>query len=453
MKQLSILVLDDERIVRDELKEFLELLDFNVYTAGLPSEAIQVLKTEAIDLAIFDIKMPEMDGITLLKMVKQEYPNLEIMMISGHGEIDSVIDAMRKGAIDFFQKPINLNEVKLSIERTIKFINLSKKLANSQETNSFLQKLLEEQNNVQIISKSKKMEEVLVAMSQVGKSPDTSVMITGESGTGKELVAKGIHVFSDRKNHPFHAVNCSAIPEHLFESEFFGHKKGSFTGAHEDKAGWFEVANKGTLFLDEIGDMPINLQKKLLRVIEERQYIKVGTQKSQSFDIRIIAATNQAVKDQSLKGDFRLDLYHRLSTFEIHLPPLRERKEDIPLLVAHFAAIFAPKMNKSIPYIEQGLEERLKCYAFPGNVRELRNVVERAVILSTSNTLKFEDFKSILKDETALIIEDQFDLELVERSLIKKALDKCANNKSQAAKLLNISWNALHRKMTKFHIS
>jgi DNA-binding NtrC family response regulator len=453
MKHLSILVLDDERIVRDELQEFLELLDFNVYTASLPSEAIQTLRRESIDLAIFDIKMPEMDGITLLEKVKSEYPALEIMMISGHGEIDSVIDAMRKGAIDFFQKPINLNDVKLSLERTIKFIQLSKKLANSEETNSLLQQQLKEQNDVQIISCSKNMDEVLTEMSQVAKSRDTSVMITGESGTGKELVAKGIHALSERKDYSFHAVNCSAIPENLFESEFFGHKKGSFTGAHEDKAGWFEVADKGTLFLDEIGDMPINLQMKLLRVIEERTFIKVGTQKIQSFDIRIIAATNQKIKDKSLNGDFRLDLYHRLSTFEIHIPPLKERKEDIPLLVSHFTLLFASKQKKSIPMIEQGLENFLKAYSFPGNVRELRNIVERAIILCTGNTLRKEHFNSILKDETVLDIEQQYDLELVERGLIKKALDKSDHNKSQAAKMLNISWNALHRKMSKHHIN
>ena len=453
MDSLTILVLDDELFVREELEEFLSLHNYRVLTAGLPSEAIKTLEENHVDMAIFDIKMPEMDGLSLLEIVKKRFPQVEVMMISGHGEMESVITAMRNGAIDYFKKPINMQNVLLAIERTKKYITVRRKLKQSEANNSKLKEQLNTIDGVKIISNSPVMEPVLHAMHQVSKANDTSVLITGESGTGKELVAKGIHELSERKAHPFYAVNCSAIPENLFESEFFGHKKGSFTGATDDKAGWFEVANKGTLFLDEIGDMPVLLQKKLLRVLEERKFTKVGTQKPQDFDVRIIAATNHNIEEQSIDGDFRLDLYHRLSSFVIHIPPLRERKEDIPALLHHFAEIFACKMGRELTYTEDAAIQTLESYRFPGNVREFRNLVERAVILSEGNTLKEEHFPSILQKKTNGQHIDCFDLEINERQLIVKALEKSNNNKSQAAKLLNVSWNALHRKMTKFGIT
>ncbi|MCF8370935.1 MAG: sigma-54 dependent transcriptional regulator [Bacteroidales bacterium] len=455
MDVLNILVLDDEKYVREELDEFLSLNGFKVFTAGLPSEALQLFDSHDIDLAIFDIKMPETDGLSLLQTVKEKYPHIEIMMISGHGEMESVIEAMRKGAIDYFKKPINLQTVMMAIERTKKYIVVRRKLNQSEQTNSLLKEKLNSFEGVEIISKSPLMDSVLHSMEQVARAKDTSVLITGESGTGKELVAKGIHQLSERKAHAFYAVNCSAIPENLFESEFFGHKKGSFTGATEDKAGWFEVAHKGTLFLDEIGDMPVILQKKLLRVLEERKYTKVGTQKPIDFDIRIIAATNHNIEEQSKGGDFRLDLYHRLSAFVIHIPPLRERKEDIPELLNYFSTMFAAKMNREISHIEDKAIDVLDNYKFPGNVREFKNLVERAVILSEGKTIKAEHFPSILPKNGSGNghSTEIFDLELNERNLILKALEKSDNNKSQAAKLLNISWNALHRKIAKFQLN
>ena len=453
MDRLTVLVLDDEPFVREELEEFLTLHDYKVLTAGLPSEALKILEENDVDLAIFDIKMPETDGLSLLGTVKEKYPHLEVMMISGHGEMESVIEAMRSGAIDYFKKPINLQDVLIAIERTKKFIAIRRKLKQSEQNNSHLKKQLDSIEGVTIISRSPVMDKVLHSMQQVAKSRDTSVLVTGESGTGKELIAKGIHQLSERKEHPFFAVNCSAIPENLFESEFFGHKKGSFTGATEDKAGWFEVSNHGTLFLDEIGDMPIALQKKLLRVLEERKFIKVGTQKSIDFDIRIIAATNHNIEDESTGGDFRLDLYHRLSSFVIEVPPLRDRSEDIPDLLHHFTNIFASKMKRMISHIEEKAIDILTHYQFPGNVREFKNLVERAVILSEGDTLMAEHFPSILQKKSNGQSYESLDLELNEKSLILKALEKSNGNKSQAAKLLNVSWNALHRKMTKFNIS
>jgi DNA-binding NtrC family response regulator len=452
MDILNILVLDDEKYVCEELHEFLALTGYRVFTATLPSKALEILESQDIDIAIFDIKMPETDGLSLLQVVKEKYPHVEVMMISGHGEMESVIDAMRKGAIDYFKKPINLQNVQVAIERTRKFIVIQRKLIQSEQSNNLLMNKINSLEGVTIVSKSVLMDNVMHSMQKVARSNDTSVLITGESGTGKELVAKGIHQLSNRKSHPFYAVNCSAIPENLFESEFFGHKKGSFTGATEDKAGWFEVANKGTLFLDEIGDMPLILQKKLLRVLEERKFTKVGTQKSIDFDIRIIAATNHNIEDQSNDGDFRLDLFHRLSVFVINLPPLRERNEDIPQLLEHFAAMFASKMNREISHFEEKAIQVLKKYSFPGNVREFKNLVERAVILSEGKTIKAEHFPSILQKNGNGQCVETFDLEVNERKLITRALKESDNNKSQAAKLLNISWNALHRKMAKFQI-
>jgi len=274
---------------------------------------------------------------------------------------------------------------------------------------------------------------------------------------GKELVARGIHLMSERKDNHFGAVNMSAIPESLFESEFFGHKKGAFTGAISDRAGWFEIADKGTLFLDEIGDMPMNLQIKMLRVLEDRKFIKVGSQKEQSFDCRLVAATNKDVQEMKSGKEFRLDLFHRLGTFEIFVPPLRQRVVDIPILIEHYVNIFAGRMRKKIEGIDSGTMDTLKQYPFPGNVRELRNLTERAVILCDTGTINIDHFPNINDSGSAATPNvdfhtEIFDLEEIEKRTILKALEKVDYNKSAAAELLNIKWNALHRRLQKFNI-
>lgn len=457
MHKLTILIVDDERRVRDEIGEFLINNNFVALKAGLPSEAFHVLKKHNIDIVILDIKLPEMDGLQVLKKIKEEYPEIEVIMISGHSDMNNVIQAMRLGASDFFTKPFRLMDVHSSIERTKRFIQLQNKLKEIEHNYSLVTNELQDKVGHQLITNNPKMKAVIELMSKVAKTENTSVLITGESGTGKELVARGIHLLSSRKKNYFYDVNCSAVPEHLFESEFFGHVKGAYTGATSDKAGWFEVANKGTLFLDEIGDMPLHLQSKFLRVLEERKIRRVGSHTEIFVDVRIIAATNQNLENLIGENRFRADLYHRLNSFSIHIPPLRERKEDIPLLIEHFAKDFSRKMKKPILEIEKNVFTELMNYPFPGNVRELKNLVERAIILCEGRKLQIKHFPIIGSQNLPLPEQgednDIFDLELVEKNLIIKALERTGHNKSKAAELLNITWQSLDRRMKKYGIS
>ncbi|MCL3782236.1 sigma-54-dependent Fis family transcriptional regulator [Prolixibacteraceae bacterium JC049] len=452
--RLSILVLDDDLFYCKLAKAYLKD-DFTVYTALKPSKAFDVLQSVNVDILICDFNLPEMNGLEVVRTVKRDYPDVEIIMISSDAGMETVIESFRLGAVDFFHKPFDFGSVKIAIERTKKFVFLHQQLRQFEMNNRLLTQELNDYNGFEIISVSPVMEQIKQIMYKVAQSDDTSVIITGESGVGKELVARGIHYMSNRKGNYFGAVNMSAIPDSLFESEFFGHKKGAFTGAVADRAGWFEIADDGTLFLDEIGDMQGNLQIKLLRVLEDRKFIKVGSQKEQRFNIRIVAATNKKVDDLKHGVDFRLDLFHRLGTFEIYVPPLRERKEDIPVLLNHFVNKFAAKMRKKIKGIDPVAEKELMDYPFPGNVRELRNLAERAVILSDDDVLHLEHFPDVnnnRKIQMGTPITEIFDLEEVERRTIMQALERSNYNKSKAAKLLNINWNALHRRLQKYEL-
>ncbi|GAB4314251.1 MAG: sigma-54 dependent transcriptional regulator [Bacteroidales bacterium] len=457
MEKVNILVVDDEQRVREEISEFLTQNKFEVFKAGLPSEAMSVLKSNSIDIVILDIKLPEMDGLSFLEMIKKDYPDTEVIMISGHGDMNSVIEAMRKGATDFFPKPFRLMDIHLAIQRTTRYLDLQNKYRELEKNFSLVSREVQKNIGHQVIGRSPAMKNVISMMSKVADVENTTVLITGESGTGKELVARGIHYLSSRKNQFFHSVNCSAIPETLFESEFFGHKKGAFTGAVESKAGWFEIANKGTLFLDEIGDMPLSQQAKLLRVLEERQVSRIGSHDKIKVDVRVIAASNQELEKMSHEKEFRLDLYHRLSSFIIHLPPLRERREDIPLLLKYFVDHYTTVLGKKITKVDPQIEKELARYPFPGNIRELRNMIERAIIISEKGVLTWGDFQTsqtIQPTGTVSLSEGEeiWDLELAEQRLIKKALEKCGNNKSKAAELLNISWQSLDRRLKKYGI-
>ncbi|MBN2174935.1 MAG: sigma-54-dependent Fis family transcriptional regulator [Bacteroidales bacterium] len=458
MEKIRILVVDDEQRVRDEIAEFLEENKYTVYKAGLPSEAFDILSKHDVDIVILDIKLPEMDGLTALNKIKENHSDVEVIMISGHGDMNSVIDAMRKGAADFFPKPFRLMDINLAIQRTTRYIGLNHKYKELEKNYSLISNEIQKNIGQQLIGKSKSMKSVIGMMTKVANVESTTVLITGESGTGKELVARGIHYMSSRKEQFFHSVNCSAIPETLFESEFFGHKKGSFTGAIENKAGWFEIANKGTLFLDEIGDMPLSQQAKLLRVLEERKVSRVGSNDKIPVDVRVIAASNQELEQMSQDKRFRLDLYHRISSFIIHLPPLRERKEDIPVLLNYYIDFYSDLLGKAVKKVDQNISKELMGYNFPGNIRELKNLVERAIIISEGDILKLDDFQIGLRTPSPGIdgVKDAietWDLELAERILIKKALEKSNNNKSKAADLLKISWQSLDRRMKKFELS
>lgn len=448
----KILIIDDDPLYR-RLSSSILKERFDVFTAESPSVGFSILQKENIDYVISDYRMPEMSGLEVLEKVKREYPYIEVIMISDSGDMDTVIEALRRGAVDYFKKPFTPADIWMSIEKINKYAELNKNYREEKNKNSLLKKVVDNELGLQMVGSSKIMADIKMQMKMVAQTPDTSVLILGESGTGKELVARGIHNMSARKDEVFAAVNMSAIPENLFESEFFGHKKGSFTGAIADKTGWFESTNKGTLFLDEIGEMTHSLQVKLLRVLEDRKFVKVGSQNAHAFDVRIVAATNKAVDVISNGKDFRTDLFHRIGTFIIYMPPLRDRKEDIPELLDYFVDMFAKKMGRNINNIDANVYEQLKAYHFPGNIRELRNIVERAIILCNDKTLGFQHFSIVKQSDTAFNLHDEmFDLEEIEKRTIMKALEKTNFNKSEAARLLNIEWNALHRRLQKFKL-
>ena len=453
---LNILVIDDDPIIRNLMRSILKVKS-NVFAVEIPSLAFKILRNEPVDIIICDFQLPEMNGLQVLEKVKEEYPDIEVIMISNSSDMDTVIGALRKGAADFLKKPFTASEIWVAIERTKRFSELYSGLNQYKKKTSILQEEVNLALGYQIIGTSVDIKNIKQQMQMVAETPDTSVLIIGESGTGKELVARGVHNLSSRKDEFFGAVNMSAVPEALFESEFFGHKKGSFTGAIADKAGWFETSNNGTLFFDEIGEMTMSLQVKLLRVLEDRKFTKVGTQREQQFDIRIIAATNKTIEQLTDGKSFRDDLFHRLGTFIIQIPPLRDKIEDLPELSNFFLTSLSKKMGKTISSIHSSVFDLLSNYTFPGNIRELKNLIERAVIVCQGNELLPQHFSSILSSNKAPMSSFKkdsniFDLKELEKQTIIKALQKVNFNKAEAARLLNLDWNALYRRIQKYEI-
>lgn len=453
---LNILVVDDEKSFTEEMCEFLKKLDYTCFEAGSGKEGMKILKSQDIDLLILDVMLPGMNGLEVLKEVKALFPQLEVIVISGHGNMDTVITALRLGALDYLRKPLRHSDIQIAIERTRKFILLNQRLRNIEEKYSLISRSLEEKIDRKFIGISNKIKAVFDQAMSAAKFSDTNVLITGESGTGKENIARIIHYESNRKDHIFFAINSSAITETLLESEFFGHKKGSFTGAVSDKMGYFEVCNKGTLFLDELSDMPLNLQAKLLRVTEDKYITRIGDTQPIYTDFRLISATNHDIERLVEKKKFRLDLLHRLNTLHIHIPPLRERPEDIKPLVDHFTEELALKYNRPDTRISNDVYEALYEYKFPGNVRELKNITERAFILNNNSVLNINDFpikelKS--KDKVQVQVQENLNLQLVEIDLVKKALKSSNYNQTTAAEILGITRDALIRKMKKFNIN
>lgn len=452
MKKFSVLILDDETDFSEELKEFLQLRDFEVYTAATPGDGFASLRRRPYDLLILDVKLPGMSGIDILKQVKKLYPSMEVIIISGHGDIDTVIEALREGAIDYLRKPFRHIDIQLSIERTEKYLLMYRKFTEMKDRNSLISDELERLINRDFIGESHAIKQVLELASTAAKYNNTNVLITGESGTGKEIIARIIHYASEQKHNPFCAVNSSAVTDSLLESEFFGHVKGSFTGAITDKKGYFEMANNGTLFLDEIADMPFSLQAKLLRAIEEKKIKRVGGSEEIQVDFRIISATNHDVKGLIENKLFRLDLFHRLNTITINIPPLRERLEDIEPLLRYYVTYFAERLKKPEPKINAQLVEALKRYDFAGNVRELRNMIERAMIFCNTSTLSTLDFQLLPTSKSIKPSTATFNLDEQEQNLILHALDECGYNQMLTAKMLGISRDSLIRRMKKYNI-
>ena len=452
--KIKILILDDEKQFTEELSGFFMDSDFESFEANTAADGRKILNNNEIDLLILDVRLPGVNGLDILKDVKIQYPCMEVIIISAHGDMDTVIKAMRLGAFDYLRKPFRFIDIQIAIERTQKYLQMQRKLKRMEEKNSLISKTLEEKIDRQFIGVSPQILEILDQAMTAANYPGANVLITGESGPGKENIARIIHYSSTRKDHVFCAVNSCAITETLLESEFFGHKKGSFTGAINDKMGFFEVCNQGTLFLDEIADMPFTLQAKILRAIEEKTVTRVGDTNPIYTDFRIISATNRDIENWVEHKQFRLDLLHRLNTLHIHIPALRERPEDIKPLVIHFVNVFTNRFNKPNLNISAEVFDALMKYDFPGNVRELRNMTERAIILCKDTTLGIADFRiKSPKPELAIPKESLVNLKMHEMNLIHKALQTCKCNLQATADALGIHRDALSRKMKKYNIN
>ena len=380
----TILVIDDERSIRSSIKEILEYEKYKVLEAEDGSAGLRLAKDENVDLVFCDIKMPRMDGMEVLEGIKMIKPELPVIMISGHGNIETAVEALKKGAYDFIEKPVDLNRLLITVRNALDKSTL-------EAENKTLIKIIKASNNTSIIGESKPIKEVLEMIEKVAET-EARVLITGPNGTGKELVAKQIHEKSGRNKAPFIEVNCAAIPSELIESELFGHEKGAFTSAIKQRKGKFEQAEGGTLFLDEIGDMSLQAQAKVLRALQESKISRVGGDKEISVNVRVLAATNKNLQQEIADGNFREDLYHRLGVILIQVPALNDRKDDIPLLVEFFLEKICSEQGISKKTVDSAAIKSLQEYNWTGNIRELRNVVERLVILSGS-TIKKEDIK------------------------------------------------------------
>ena len=444
--KLTILVADDEKNIREGLREALMLDGFEVQMAADGREALDLITRGDVDLLITDLKMPRLSGEELLKSVTSQFPTIPVIILTGHGTIESAVQAMHDGAYDFITKPVNLDRLSLLVKRALS----SRELALQ---NRAMQEELERRSGfASIIGKSAEMKHVFEMVRQVAPSR-SSVLITGESGSGKEMIAEALHYNSPRKDKPFIKLHCAALTESLLESELFGHEKGAFTGAIARKRGRFELAHMGTLFLDEIGEINQNVQIKLLRVLEEKKFERVGGEETVEVDVRLIAATNRDLKEAIGRGAFREDLYYRLNVVNIHIPPLRERKEDIPLLVAAFLKEFSQENGKPIDGIDAKARLALYNYAWPGNVRQLRNSIESAVVLCKGTTITLEDLPPNLKGETggdSLRISLGATLADVEKEVIRSTLAREGGNKSRTAEILGIGRKTLHRKIEEY---
>jgi len=451
MPQHKILLIDDEFAQLQTLAGFLKKRGFEVEKAASGSTGLELIEKQTVDLVITDFKMPDIDGLQVLKRAKQINPEVDVIMMTAFGSIESATQAMRDGAIDYLIKPVDLDQLELVINKALEH----KQLAS--ENRLLRQQLSEKFRFEKIISVSETMEEALNIAGRAAPSKAT-VLITGESGTGKELIAKAIHYASPRKNEPFMAVNCAALAENLLESELFGHEKGAFTGADRLRKGRFEMANNGTLFIDEVGEIPLVTQVKLLRVLQEQTFERVGGTEPIKVDVRIIAATNQHPEEMIEEDRFRKDLYYRLNVVRITIPPLRKRKADIPLLVDYFLKKYANENNKPINGISKETMDQLMKYDYPGNVRELENIIEQAVVLSREDIITTKDLPMTVRGmrqeskKRAPLAEATFieRVEAFEKELIDSALEQAQGVQTKAAKVLGITERHLRYKLKKY---
>ncbi|PIE05079.1 MAG: transcriptional regulator [Spirochaetales bacterium] len=441
-----ILVVDDEKNIRLGLIKALEMDGYEVSAAEDGQEALKIMLREDIDLIISDLRMPKLSGEDLLKKIVLSYPTVPVIILTGHGTVDSAVQAMRDGAYDFITKPVNLERLGLLVKRALGRRELARK---HQELQQEVSRLETRAEGGELLGRSAAMQRVFDVISQVAPTR-ASVLVTGESGTGKELVTNALHAASPRKDAPLVKVHCAALSESLLESELFGHEKGAFTGAAAQRKGRFELADGGTVFLDEIGEIDPSVQIKILRVLQERSFERVGGEKTIHVDVRIIAATNRDLKQEVDAGRFREDLYYRLNVVNIHLPALRERADDIPLLAARFLEDVARDNGKDVQGFEPKAAMALRSYSWPGNIRELRNVVESAVVMSRNKYITPEDLPPQVTnrdDDGGVRIPLGLPMAEAEKIILRANLNALGGNKSRTAEVLGIGRKTLHRKI------
>lgn len=453
-----ILVVDDEESIREFLEIMLKKEGYEVVCAEDGAKAKDILARRSFDMVVSDLQMPHMTGMELLKHVKDSYPDLVFMMITAFGTTESAVEAMKMGAYDYITKPFKIDEVRLNIQNALRSRNLEV------ENRVLKKELVREYSFQNMVGNSEAMHKIFDLVKRVSQAP-SNVLITGESGTGKEVIAKAIHYNGPLKDKPFVSVNCGAIPESLMESEMFGHKKGSFTSAFSDKPGLFEVADGGTLFLDEVGELPLNIQVKLLRAIQERVVRRVGANEDTSIDVRIIAATNRDLEQMVKDGTFRQDLYYRLNVIQIKTPPLRDRRDDIPLLANHFLRKYNERLTKQIGGISEDAMEVLKKYDYPGNVRELENIIERTVALEGGATILVESLPPFVSTPAGRKMASSKEIDIgpegldldkvlgqIEKELLVKAIHQANGIKKKAAKLLHITFRSMRYRVEKYNL-
>jgi len=449
---VNILVVDDEKLIRWSLKERMTREGHAVTEADSGKAAAAALEAELPDLVLLDMKLPDADGLSILKAILQRAPELPVILITAYSTVDTAVEAMHLGAYDYISKPFNMDELAITVKRALEASALRR------EAREYLREQKTRFGIQNLVGKSRPMQEIAGLIHKVSQSQASTVLIRGESGTGKDVIARAIHIESSRATKPFMNITCTALQETLLESELFGHEKGSFTDAKDLKKGLFELANHGTVFLDEIGDMSAPLQAKLLRVLEERTFRRVGGSQDIKVDVRIIAATNRPLEKLIEEKKFREDLYYRLNIITIDVPPLRDRAGDLPLLVRHFLERFNTEFRKSITDISGNAFQKLELHSWPGNVRELKNVIERAVLLGSGPILDEEDLPLGRTGQVAAEPDKKlfslpskgFKFDDLEKDIVLQALERAGWNQTRAAELLGMTRDQVHYRMEKF---
>lgn len=453
MSDFRILLIDDEPTQIKSIQSFLNRRKFITATASSGKEGLLEMEKSHYDLVITDFRMPDISGLEVVKKVKEYNPEIQVIVITAYGQIEDAVAVMKAGAFEYLSKPVDLNELEIVISRARERRNIIRE-------NRLLKEQLQEKSKIEgIITQNGEMEKVLSTVSRVAPTKAT-VLIRGESGTGKELIARAIHVTSDRKEKPMITVNCAALSDNLLESELFGHEKGAFTGAAQQRIGRFEQADGGTLFIDEVGDIPIATQVKLLRALQFGEFERVGGNQTLKVDVRVITATNRNLEELIEKNEFREDLFYRINVVGIFIPPLRSRKVDIPVLANHFVEKYATQNGKEVTAVSRQAMDSLMEYHFPGNIRELENMIESAVVLSRGNILEREDFPSMLNQSTGNAQLDYRDFSedyttkvlAFEKAMLELALEKTQGNQSRAASVLGLSERHLRSRMQKIGI-